>query len=162
MADFADVDNVSQAPECGSFGEPESGTISPESRNVLAMSDFAVDSDVELGEPSLPSGFHLDMPYFADSDDVSQVSDYVNFGEPRSGTTSPESGSVAAMSDFVSDFDPGPGGPLLGSAVIFDRQSFVGDCEQMQTWDCVYSIGPEHGRPPRNHNHQPDPGGDYV
>ena len=25
-----------------------------------------------------------------------------------------------------------------------DRQSFVNDCEQMQTWDCVYSIGPGH------------------
>ena len=86
------------------------------------------------------------MPDFADSDGVSQVSDYVNFGEPRSETSSPESGSrsMTAMPDFVSDFEPGPGGPLKGSAVIFDRQNFVSNCEQMQTWDCVYSIRPEH------------------
>ena len=49
------------------------------------------------------------------------------------------------MSDFVSDIVPGPDEPLLGSAVIFDRQSFISDCEQMQTWDFVCSIGPEHG-----------------
>ena len=109
------------------------------------MSDFASDVDSEPGEPSLPSGVHLDMPYFADSDSVSQVSDCVNFGEPESGTFPPGSGSMTAMSDFVRDFDPGPGGPLLGSAVIFDRQSLVSNCEQMQTWDCVYSIRPEHG-----------------
>ena len=48
------------------------------------------------------------------------------------------------MSDFVSDFDPGSDGPWLGSAVMFDKQSFVSDCEQMQAWDCVYSIGLEH------------------
>ena len=29
--------------------------------------------------------------------------------------------------------------------MIFDRQNFVSNCEQMQTWDCVYSIRPEHG-----------------
>ena len=48
------------------------------------------------------------------------------------------------MSDFVSDFDPGPDGPWLGSAVMCDRQSFVNDCEQMQMWDCMYFIGPGH------------------
>ena len=120
------------------------------------------------------------MPDFADSDGVSQVSDNVNVGEPRSWTTSPESGSMTAMSDFVSDFDPGPGGPLQGSAVIFDRQNFVSNCEQMQTWDCVYSIRPEHGEAslepgdqiPDNSvsdgcrsvrcTLQPDPGGGYM
>ena len=59
IPDLTDVDNVSQAPECASFGELESGTIYPEAGNVLAMSDFAVNVDVELGEPSLPSGVHL-------------------------------------------------------------------------------------------------------
>ena len=68
----------------------------------------------------------------------------MGFGEPVSGTVSPGSGSVMAMSDFVSDFDPGPDGPWLGLAVMCDRQSFVNNCEQMQTWDCVYSIGPGH------------------
>ena len=34
---------------------------------------------------------------------------------------------------------------MLGSATIFDRPSFVSDCEQVQTWDFVYSINPEHG-----------------
>ena len=142
MPDFADSDSMSHVSDCVNFGEPGlpcwSGKIPPpESGNAMAMSDFASDVDSEPGGPSLPSGVHLDMPDFVDS--VSQVSDCVNFGEP-------ESGSMTAMLDFVSDFDPGPGGPLLGSAVIFDRQSFVSNCEQMQMWDCVYSISPEHGK----------------
>ena len=87
---------------------------------------------------------------------------------------------MTAMSDFVSDFDPGPGGPLQGSAVIFDRQNVVSSCEKMQTWDCVYSIRPEHGEAsPESGDQipdnsvsdgchsvrctlQPDPGGGYM
>ena len=53
------------------------------------MTDFAGDDDSEPGGPSLPSGVHLVMPDCADGDGVLQVSDYVNFGEPRSGATSP-------------------------------------------------------------------------
>ena len=142
MPDLADVDNVSQAPECASFGELGSGTISPEAGNVMAMSDFAGDIDADPGEPSMPSGVH--KPDVADVDNVSQVPDCVGSGEPGSGTVSPGSGSVMSMSDFVSDFDPGPVGPWLGLAVMCDRQSFVNNYEQMQTWDCVYSIGPGH------------------
>ena len=145
MPNFADIDNVSQVPDCVNFGEPRSGTSSPDSGSLMAMSDFAGDIDPEPGDPLLPSGINLDMPNFADIDDVSQVPDCVNFGEPRSGTSSPDSGSLMAMSDFAGDIDPGPGEPLLGSAVIFDRQNFVRDCEQLQTWDFVCSIGPEHG-----------------
>ena len=70
MSDLADIDNVSQVPECVSFSEPGSGTISPESGNVMAMSDFACDIDAEPGEPFLPSGVHLDMPDYADGDNV--------------------------------------------------------------------------------------------
>ena len=84
------------------------------------------------------------------------------------------------MSDFVSDFDPGPVGPLQGSAVIFNRHNFVSNCEQMQTWDCVYAIHPKHGEAspessdqiPENSVSdgcrsvrcmlQPDPGGGYM
>ena len=124
MPDCAAGNSVSQVSDCVHFGKPRSGTTSPESGCVTAMSDFASEVDSEPDEPSLPSGVHLDMPDFADSDGVPQVSDYVNFGEPRSGATSPESGSITAMSDFVTDFDPGPGGPLQGLAVIFDRQNF--------------------------------------
>ena len=79
MPDFADIDNMSQTPECVSFGEPGSGTISPESGNVsfgklgsgtvspdsgnvMALSYFAVDIDAEPDEPFLPSRVHLDMP----------------------------------------------------------------------------------------------------
>ena len=115
--------------------------MSPGSGNVLAMSDFAGDIDAEPGGPLLLSGVHLDMPDYADVSSVSRVPDCVDFGEPGSG-------SVMAMSDFVSDFDTGPDGPWLGSAVMCDRQSFVNDCEQMQTWDCVYSIGLGHREPP--------------
>ena len=57
----------------------------------------------------------------------------MSFGEPGSGTISLESGSVMAMLDFVSVIDPGADETLLWSAVIFDRPSFVSDCEQMQT-----------------------------
>ena len=146
MPGCAAGNSVSRVSDCVNFGEPRSGTTSPESGCVTAMSDFAGDVNSEPDEPSLPSGVHLDIPDFSDSDGVSQVSDYVNFGEPRSGATSPESGSTTAILDFLTDFDSGPGGPLQGSAVIFDRQNFVSKCEQMQTWDCVYSIRPEHGK----------------
>ena len=98
MPDCAAADSVSRVSDCVNFGEPRSGTTSPESGCVTAMSDFAGDVDSEPDEPSLPSGVHLDMPDFADCDGVSQMSDYVNFGEPRSGTTSPESGNMTAMS----------------------------------------------------------------
>ena len=115
------------------------------------MSDFVGDVDSAPDETSLPSGVHIDMPDFADSDGVLQVSDYVNFGEPRSGATSPESGSMTAMSDFVSDVDPGPGGPLQGSAVIFDRQNLVSSCEQNKCRRgtvCIPYVW-SMGRPPR-------------
>ena len=64
--------------------------------------------------------------------------------------------------------------------MIFIRQNFVSNCEQMQTWDCVYSIHPEHGEAspessdqiPENSVSdgcrsvrcmlQPDPGGGYM
>ena len=51
------------------------------------------------------------MPDCGDSDCVSQVSDCVNFGKPRSGMISPEAGCVTAMSDFASDVDSVPGEP---------------------------------------------------
>ena len=54
----------------------------------------------------------------------------MDFGEPGSGTVSLGSGSVMVMSDFVSDFDPGPDGPWMGSAVMCNRQSFDNNCEQ--------------------------------
>ena len=180
MLDCADSDSVSQVSDYVTFGEPRSGTTSPESGYVTAISDFAGDVDSEPDEPSLPSGVHLDMLDCADIDSVSHVSDYVGFGEPRPGTNSPESGSMTAMSDFVSDFDPGPGVPLQGSAVIFGRQNFVSNCEQMQTWDFVYFIRPEHGEAsPESGDQipdnsisdgchsvrctlQPDPGGGYI
>ena len=112
MPNCADSDSLSQVSDYVNFGKPRSWTTSPESGCVTAMSDFAGDVDSEPNEPSLPSGVHLDMPNCADNDCVSQVSDYVNFGKPRSGTISPESGSMTAMLDFVSDFDHGSGGPL--------------------------------------------------
>ena len=97
MPDFADSDNVLQAPECVSFGELGSGTISPESGNVMAMSDFADDINTKPNEPFLPSGIHLDMPDLADIDNVLQAPECASFGEPGSGTMSPGSGNVLAM-----------------------------------------------------------------
>ena len=137
MPDFADIDNVSQVPECVSFGEPGSGTISPESGNVMAMSDFAGDIDAEPGAPFLPSGVHLDMPNFADIDNVSHVPYYVSFGEPRSGTISPESGNVMAMSDFAGDIGPEPGGPFLPSGVQLDMPNFTDVDSVSRVPDCV-------------------------
>ena len=49
------------------------------------------------------------------------MSDSVKFGEPRSGTTSPESGYVTAISDFAGDDDSEPGGPSLPSGVHLDK-----------------------------------------
>ena len=97
MTNFADIDNVLQVPKRVSFGESGSGTISPESGSMMAMSDFTSGVDPGPGEPhQLPSGVHLDMPSFADIDNVSQVPECVSFGELGSGTISQESGSMGA------------------------------------------------------------------
>ena len=66
----------------------------PESGCMMVMSHFASDVDSEPGGPFLPSGVHFDMPDYAGTDSVSRMSDSVNFGEPMSGTTSPESSLV--------------------------------------------------------------------
>ena len=80
------------------------------------MSDFAVDIEAEPGEAVLPSGVHLDMPDFADIDNMSQAPECVSFGEPGSGMVSPGSGNVSpgsgnvlTMSDFAGDIDAEPG-----------------------------------------------------
>ena len=111
VSSLAGIDDVSQVPNCVSFGEPKSGTISQESGSVMAMSDFVSDIDPGLGGPLLPQGVGMCVSSLAGIDDVSQVPNCVSFGEPRSGTISPESGSVMAVSDFVGDSGPGPGGP---------------------------------------------------
>ena len=105
--------------------DPGSGKISPESGIVMAMSDFAGDIDAEPGEPFLPSGVYLDMPDFADADNVSQVPDCVSFGEPGSGTISPESGNVMARSDFAGDIDAEPSDPFLSSGVHLDMPDYA-------------------------------------
>ena len=115
MPDCADSDSVSQVSDCVNFGKPRSATTSPESGCVTALSDFAGDVDSEPDEHSLLSGVHLDMPDCAHCDSVSQVSDCVNFGKPRSGTTSPESGWVTVLSDFAGDVDSEPDEPSLPS-----------------------------------------------
>ena len=111
MSNLAGIDDVSQVPNYVSFGEPRSGTISPEFGITSAVSDLVSDIDPGPGEPLLQSGVSLNMSNFAGIDDVSQVPNYVSFGEPRSGTITLEFGNTSAMSDFVSDIDPGPGGP---------------------------------------------------
>ena len=108
MPDFVDVDSVSQVPDCVISGDPRSGTSSPDSGSMMAMSDFAGDIEQGPGVPSLPSGININMPDVDDVGDVSHVPECVCVGDPRSGTISPESGSMKAMSDFVSDIDPGP------------------------------------------------------
>ena len=144
MPDCTDSDSVSQVSDYVNIGEPGSAATSPESRYVTAMSDFAGDVDSEPDEPSLPSGVHLYMPDFADSDSVSHVSDYLNFGEPRSGTTSPESGCVTAMSDFAGDIDSEPDEPSLPSGVHLDmpdfddRESIYGLYRVTSQVDCMY------------------------
>ena len=137
MPDLADVDNVSQAPECASFGEPETRTMSPRSGNVLAMSDFAGGIDVELGELSLPSGVHLDTTDFADSDNVLQALECASFGEPGSGTISPESGIVLAMSDFAGDIDAEPGALTLPSGVHLDTPDVADIDNVLQAPECA-------------------------
>ena len=98
--------------------------MSPGSGNVLAMSDFAGDIDADPGEPVLPPGVHLDMPDFADVDNVSQAPECISFGELGSGTISPESGNGMAMSDFAGDIDAEPGEPFLPSGVHLDMPDY--------------------------------------
>ena len=45
-------------------------------------------------------------------------------------------------SDFVSDFDPGPGEPLLESGVGLDRPHFASNCKLLQIQDFVGAIDP--------------------
>ena len=96
---------------------------------MLAMSDFVSDFDPGPGEPLLRSGVSLNMPNFAGSVDKLRMQDFVSAIGPESGTTSPGSGDTLAAPDFVGDIDPGPGEPLLESAVVLDRQHFVSNCE---------------------------------
>ena len=132
MPDFDDNDNVLQVPEC-----IRSGTMSLRSGNVLAMSDFAVDVDAEFGEASLPSGVHLDTSDFADLDNVLLTPECVSFGEPGSGTMSPGSGNVLAMSDFAGDIDAEHDGPLLLSGVHFDMPDYADVSIVLWVPDCV-------------------------
>ena len=54
---------------------------------------------------------------------------------------------MLAMSDFVSDFDPGPGDPLLESGVGLDMPHFASNCELhvLQVQDFVGAIDPGPG-----------------
>ena len=128
--------------------DPGPGTISPESGDMVAVSDFVGDIDPGPDELLLQSGVSLNMPNFAGIDDVPQVPNYVSFGEPRPGTISPESGSVMAMSDFVSDIDLRPGGPLLPSGVGLCALSLAGVADVSREQNCV-SFG-DPGRSPRS------------
>ena len=139
---------MSQAPECISFGEPASGTVSPESGNGMAMSDFAVDIDAEPGEPFLPSGVHLVMPDFADVDNVSQAPECISFGEPGSWMVSPGSGNMLAMSDFAGDIDAEAGEPFLPSGVHLDMPDYTDVSSVSRVPDCVGFGEPGPGRSP--------------
>ena len=79
------------------------------------MSDFAVDIDVALGESSLLSGVHVSMPDLTNVDIVLQAPECASFCEPGSGTISPGSGNVMAMSNFAGDIDAEPGESSLPS-----------------------------------------------
>ena len=97
---------------------------------MLAMSDFVRDFDTGPGELLLQSGISLNMPNFAGDVDILQVPDFVSV--PGPGKTSPESGDMLAMSDFVSDFDTGPGELLLQSGVSLNMPNFAGDVDILQ------------------------------
>ena len=116
----------------------------------MAMSDFAGDVDSEPDEPSLPSGVHLVMPDSADSDSVSQVSDCVNFGEPRCGTTSPESRCVTAMLDFAGDVDSEPDEHSLLTGVHLDMPDCTDSDSVSQVSDCVIVGEPRSGTTSRS------------
>ena len=55
--------------------DPGPGKMSPESGDMLAMSDFVSDFDPGPGEPLLQSGISLDMPNFAGDVAILQVPD---------------------------------------------------------------------------------------
>ena len=54
-------------------------------------------------------------------------------------------GDILAMPDFVSDFDPEPGEPLLDSGVGLDMPHFASDCDILQIQDFECAINPGHG-----------------
>ena len=113
---------------------------------MLVMSNFVSDFDPGPGEPLLQSGISLNMPNFAGVVDVSQVPNSVSVSDPEPGKISPESGNMLAMSDFVSDFDPEPGEPLLQARVSLYMSNVAGDFYILQI-QVPLILGP--GRPPR-------------
>ena len=154
--------------------DPGPGMTSPESGDTLAVSDFVSDIDPGSGEPLLESGDSLDMSHFTSNCELLQVQDFVGAIDPGPGTTfwrelpdktdcnkvtiiiiigwlGTTSGTnlwrhhLLAMPDFVSDNDPGPGDPLLESAVGLDVPHFASDCDILQMQECVYAINPGHG-----------------
>ena len=116
---------MSQVPNYVSFGEPRSGTISLEFGITSAVSDLVGDIDPGPGDPLLQSGVSSNIPSLAAGVvDVSQVPNCVSFGELRSRTISPESGSVMAMSDFVIDIDLA----AIGSWLVRVEFGWCGRC----------------------------------
>ena len=79
------------------------------------------------------------------------MNDPANY-DPGPGNISLESGSVMAMSDFVSDINPGARGPLLPSGVNLNMQNFADTDNVSQVPDCMsfgepgsWMISPESG-----------------
>ena len=135
MPSFAGVVDVSQVPSFASVCNSGPGTISPESGNMMAMSDFVSDIDPGPEEPLLPSRVGVYMPSLPGVVDVSKVPNYVSFGDPRPGTISPGSGNMMAMPNFINNFDPGPGVPLLQSGVSLSMPNFAGNVDKLQIQD---------------------------
>ena len=140
MPNFAGVVDVSHVPNFASVSDSGPGTISLESGNMLAMSDFVCDFDPGPGEPLLRSGVSLNMPNFAGNVDKLRLQDFVSAIDSGPGTTSPGFGDTLAVPDLVSDIDPGPGEPLLESEVRSDKQHFVSNCERLLIQDFVSAI----------------------
>ena len=145
MPNFAGDFDILQIPDVVSAIDPGPGATSPGSGDTLAVPDFASDIDPGPGEPLLELGDSLDMPHFASNYKLLQVQDFVGaIDDPRPGTTSPASGDILAMPDFVSDIDPGPGEPLLESGRGLDMPHFASDCDMLQVQEFVYAINPGH------------------
>ena len=107
-------------PDFVSVSDPGPGKTSPESGDMLTMSDFVSDFDPGPEEPLLQSEVSLTMPNFAERWYIAGAG-ICECRWSRARGTSPESGDILAMPDLVSNFDLGPGEPLLKSGVGLDH-----------------------------------------
>ena len=111
--DYSDYSDYDEYDELDCYSDVHGG-VGP--ANYFAPNDMEFMHRYEIR----PYGHYAPM----DGELSRGMNDPANY-DPVPGKISPESGSVMAMSDSVSDIDPGPRGPLLPSGVNLNMSDFA-------------------------------------